>query len=768
MMDSETHQRFVQQLCHWAGNYIAQGRSPFRKAEPGLALHTSQGQQQPDMILWINQDSFVAGGFIHIPSGEAEDLSIPCACAEALGVNYFATWGTRNLTIWQADSKTVTEQWPIPDLNDNSPKAYEMLLVQLMDEFRTLAVLGACPPEKLSHWHLTNLCLSTLHKARPLLSEHLRRTRSDKIRSLDAAEDEANSKLNLTIARMLVLLHDNKLPYSIEPENLDKALIQWSRELKINQLDQLADNPEEIELDEQSQVLLHHLLRRLDQIGLFRAPARAAKLLEQLLQHTAAVDDSAVPPPDTVATALLYSNQFAAHWAPSIDIDVPQRLAFKYLLRQLQQWPQPQQCRSQLFSLPLDSALIAVAGQLLDRQTPQTHYRNTWSNQINATWSGQRMHLPRHTPNWVYQLVYALGRLAPEGHAELTVPAELLYPVWSTPLLALLEGHYTFASISVQDNLLHLSLSRQTDSDKIVALASPLREVQISNSELHHFGAIRLALILRAPEELYRLIEEKRLHPATDDNDHPGLERYHRSSLAEQLSQLLEEAATSGKTARLIPLPATSILDSLAALDLDGLSASQQRDLIDTILEQRLDVALPSDLASPQSVAASQAAVINKKSIEDTIYHALEIAGIPTFPEHYLYDFFRPELRSFATAHPPWQIDSEFLGTFTLKDAGGHTCHADNDYQAYAVALARASLTALSLPTDSAICQQIVERYLLDLVRIHQLIWHECHAALPTTTTANRLGNKIWKTLQLPPYKLVEEAIARFRLDSSD
>lgn len=118
-----------------------------------------------------------------------------------------------------------------------------------------------------------------------------------------------------------------------------------------------------------------------------------------------------------------------------------------------------------------------------------------------------------------------------------------------------------------------------------------------------------------------------------------------------------------------------------------------------------------------------------------------------------------------TTEHPPWQIDSELLGTFILRDASGATLHCDNDYLAYAALLGSTTTTTLQLPVDAEVCRQIVERYLADVTKIRALIWHECHAVFPTAASANRLGNKIWKALELPPYKLIEESLERFKLN---
>ncbi|NVD25085.1 hypothetical protein HTZ97_11695 [Desulfuromonas acetoxidans] len=767
MMDPATHQRFIQQLCHWAAIYIAQGRSPFRKAEAGTPLTTAQGALCPDMVLWINQDSFVAGGFVQIPDCE-DDLGTPCACAESLGVNYFATWGSKRLTIWQADNRKIIEQWPVPPLDQDSPKAYEMLLVQLMDEFRTLAVIGACPPDKLSHWHLTNLCLGTVNKAIPLLSEHLRRTRSDQVKTIETAELQAENKLTLVIARLLVLQYLKKLPYSIEPERLDLALKEFSAALDITQLDQLSGHGNEPDLDEQSQVLLHHLLRRLDQIGLFRQPQRAIRFINQLLHATAS---SPLSTEENSVNAALHMQHCSVSQndAELVEVDQPQRLAFKYLLRVLNNWPHPALCRADLFSLPREITVHRIVANLVDHEVPSTHYRNAWQAHIHAAWSGHRPLWPRNTPTWGYQALYLLGILADQGTIQLCLPASALCLPWIDHIFTLLAGEYTVKELALIADQFTLQLERRNAPEQIALVCGEARRVEIPNDELFGGGAIALTLLLQNKEDLLRLIEAKRLRLPSEDHysSEDGRQRFHKSCLCQQMSKTLLGSNPSGKYLDQLPVPSSKVLDSLAALELDGLSSGQQTTLIDSTLQQLLDIDAPPCQDSTTESTASEAPRTDNKSLENEIHQALEVKGIPLFPDHYLYDFYRPELRSFYTDHRPWQLVGEFMGTFTLEDMAGNRCDCNNDIIAYAALLTSQEAATPNLPTDPTVCQQIVERFLTDLVRIHQLIWDECHAALPTAKKANRLGNKIWKNLEFPPYRLVEEALERFNLSQT-
>ncbi len=763
-MDTATHQLFIQQLCHWATSYIARGRSPFRKAEAGPVLSTGLGTLSPDMVLWINQDSFVAGGLVQVPHNDDDSLELPCACAESLGVNFFALWGTKSLTIWQADTRKIVEQWPIPKLTNDSARAYEMLLVQLMDEFRTLAVLGACPPEKLSHWHLTNLCQGTLAKAKPFLSEFLRRTRSDQVKSIAQAEQQAEDKLTLTIARLLILQYLKKLPYNIEPENLDNALKQFSADLDNPHLDQIEGTSDEPELDDQSLILLHHLFRRSDQIGLFRNEQRATRFLAQMLNGA----PDCLPAANDIdsADALhVYCDTTTSNDGTLTEVDQPQRLALKYLLRLLNGWPHPSHSLGDLFSLSPDTSPKRIVATLSDLSVPATHYRNAWQAHIHAAWSGRRPSLPRQTPTWCYQIVYLLGLLKEQGRAQFCLPATAFCLPWGELLLTMLHNEYTILELQQGEKFFHLSLARENRPEQIIQIAGAMRHTEKTNAELFKSGAIHLALNLNAEDGLLELVDEKRLVPlAGHIPESEGIKRFHKSCLARQLQLALQGDQDNAKHFDYVPVPSPAILSNLEALDLDGLNTTRQRELIDTTLQQVLGIDSSPCAADKKTLTVEDASRVDKKSLEEHIYHILETKGVPLFPDHYLYDHFRPELKSFFTEHPPWTLQGEFMGTITLLDTAGNHRECDSDILAYSAMLISRAEATMDLPIDKEICRQILERHLIDLLGIRQLILDECHAALPTAYEANRLGSKIWKHLQLPPFKRVEEAVERFKI----
>lgn len=768
-MDHETRTRFTQQLCHWATTYIAQGRSPFRKAEPGSTVHTSCGPQTPDIVFWINQDSFVAGGFLLLPDNEQHDLEAAQACAYALGVNYFAQWTMSSLSIWQADTLEKIHDWPLPAQNDSKAiLKFEALLVQLMDEFRTLAVVGACPPEKLSFWHLTNLCLATQSKALPSLSEHLRRTRSQELKTLESAISVANDKLTMSTARLLSLLYFDQLPYNIQPENLDQALQNLVSALPREQFDGLQAHDDEPPLDERSAVLFHHLIRRLDQIAIFTSTQRSSNVIRQLLANSSPLPQSHDATAELpAALTLIHSNLLPHQGIQLIEADQPQRLALKHLLRHINNWPCGQQHCDQVFKItpPLDSTCLIA--HLYNEQRPAVGHRNTWLAQIKAAWSGQPVELPRNAPQWSYELAYLLGIAPEDSTLHLTLPLASLQGETGHILFAVIRQRLTATNIRLVDaNVVALQLTKDCRPDQLVEIAGQ-QPLQLKWQEVCRQGCGWLAVILQAGGVLHQLMVQHRLTfiPHDHEPSAPDNTIYLRSSLASQLVHYLTARRGTKKNDpfTLPPQPSAMVLEALSSLPLEGLSPTKQQTVIDFELNRLLGIE-GEVLSADTTTQPIQNEQVDKKALEEKITHALSIKGVPDFPTHYLYDFFRPQTTSYPATQTPWHISSEFMGSFTLSSENEKTLEIGNEYLAHAICLASHVHPQAELPDDLAICQQIVTRYLNDLQQVYNLIARECHASLPTSTAANRLVSKIWKSLPLPPWSLVQEHLQRFQI----
>ena len=779
-MDSVTRNRFLQQISHWAQDYISKGRSPFRKTEINPTIITSSGTQTPDLVLWINQESFVAGGFIIFPDDENFDMAAAQACSLALGIRYFATWTAQNISVWSVDDQSLHSQiLPPKATDDDQIDLFEDSLIQLMDEFRTLAVLGLCPPEKLSFWHLTNLCIGAHNRALPLLSEHFRRNPELHTKHLPSFEVQAQEKLSLSMARLLTLLYFDKIPYNLPPEDLDHALGYLSSELTDQSLSALKLAKNEPTLDENSAVLFHHLLRRLDQVSIFNNSHRAIHVLNQLLQHSSLCLDSKDNAECNDYNMLLFCNTVPCNTEQLIEVDQPANLALKHLLRKLMGCPTGQHHYTDLFQLQplqhvdgLQQLPLKIKACLSNVTTPTTQQRNSFLTHLRLVWPSHTFEFHRSTPTWVYQFCYLLGIMKTDSHLCVQLPSSMLSSPFSDIIIELLQEHFTLHEISQRTSkVAHLSLNKGSDNSVETIFHGEVMR-SIAWSKLRQLDPEHLALALFLPDAPYRLLQQNLIQfdPVPKKHNDIGVEQFKSSNLGQCYSHHLQpkvDGAKHSKWSPRMPLPSDAILAALENLAIDNDPAHLAR--IDEELERLLDIEIASVNHSPTVAAvpvSHREAKEDKKKLSNKIIQLIQVRGVPEFPTHYMYEFYLPELSHYARQNSPWEISSEFMGTYQLKNQDNDTeIAASNEFTAHAIVLASYGKAEINLPDDRTICSTIVTRYLDDLDDIHTTIWRECHAALHQSDTANRLVRKLWKELGLPPWNTIEKYLKRFNIN---
>ncbi|MDY0191611.1 MAG: hypothetical protein RBR22_12865 [Desulfuromonas sp.] len=774
-MDTATRNSFLQQLSHWATKHIITGSSPFRKAQVRPRIITSSAEQQPDLVFWINKDSFVSGGFILCVDNDDFDLTSAQACAQALGLSYFASWSAQKITIWKTSARTPHLEMPAPNSAATTiTNPFEDALIELMDQFRTLAVLGTRPPQELSYWHLTNLFLATTTKAQTALTKHLRSQPGLHNKYLPTAQSRAQNKIHLCIARMLVLTYFERIPHNLQPENLDSALKYLINELGPGHCPCLAIQPGEADLDEKSAIALHHLLHRLGQVAVFHDAERARKLLEQLLIHSAPYANAPEHVPCQDSDIYLYCNNLAKPSGgtdTTIEVDTRARAGIKYLIRQLSKLDNSAIQLHSIFALSADKTPRTITGFLYNNQRPDIKHRNNWLKNIKLAWSGAIVDIPRTTPTWGYELIYLLGILAPQGRLNLSVPTELFSSNFSTMLVEIIQAHCTLHTISQgQDSTINFNATKEHDIMVQTKLSGD-QQRSIAWSQLSTADPEFFALALNLKEPLFQLITQGKLKFIANQTDwnQAGIELYIKSTLAQALRQHLIPASTSNWQPR-IPLPSAALLEDLAIKVATTARPAETLKTIDKIIKQQLNLSAAEPAIAPRNKKATLTVQQNSKTVTSELRQKLiniaELTGVPQFPEQYLFDHYKPELVSYPQATQPWQITSEFMGTFQLSpnslEENKPTLNVDNEYLACAIVLASWGELTVKLPVDLAIVEKIVKRYLGDLSELHRSIWSTAHAAIPRHETANRLVNKSWKTLGLPPWKTVDEFRARF------
>ncbi|HKJ87841.1 MAG TPA: hypothetical protein VKA48_04980, partial [Gammaproteobacteria bacterium] len=163
-MEEDTLQIFRRQIGAWIESLLARGRYPFRRIDLTQPLLTKAGELSPDLILWINRDSFMAGGLLLVTGrNEADDIERGRYCAEALGLQHFLTWSATEVVFWEICGDSISRHRALTTPPPGSePAAFRDLLVSILDELKYLAVAGSTAPAQLPPQYLANLCRITL------------------------------------------------------------------------------------------------------------------------------------------------------------------------------------------------------------------------------------------------------------------------------------------------------------------------------------------------------------------------------------------------------------------------------------------------------------------------------------------------------------------------------------------------------------------------------------------------------------------------------
>ncbi|WP_305042576.1 hypothetical protein [Geoalkalibacter sp.] len=131
--------------------------------------------------------------------------------------------------------------------------------------------------------------------------------------------------------------------------------------------------------------------------------------------------------------------------------------------------------------------------------------------------------------------------------------------------------------------------------------------------------------------------------------------------------------------------------------------------------------------------------------------------GLPRFPETYLYEHYRPELREF-TLRGPLRMHSLFLGTCELVDEAGHILEVQGEETAQALILAsHGDARLVRLPCDRQVTAAIVAKYLADLQELRQKLLRETFSRREKSQTARQWAKRIWDSLPLPPWDQLPE-----------
>jgi hypothetical protein len=780
-MDSITTEIFCRQVAAWAEAAIEQGRYPFRKVETFPTLLTAIGETQPPLVFWINRDSLMAGGVLLLPRKEAEEaIEMGRHCASALGLRHFVTWAAREIVFWEDQGTVVTRHktLPLKATGSNATDDFRDALTSLMEELKVLCVVGAVAPRQLSPHCLANLCRSSLDSALPHIEEGYRLARSERIlESRVQAGDLAFAKGVLTLARLLALIFHDRLPNAIQPEGLERAMKFALDTLPTALCRALQTADEEVALPPESAVRFHHLLRRLTQLQCGKDWQRAARIVEILATHASGrLGGTSLPfPPEptTGLTLLLNPDRPSRESEQIIEVASPALLALFALQRELQSSPPARLQTTDPFNLSLATPLSAIRGSLSDQSLPDETGRRLLAARLRTSWPTRRFALPRHTPVWAWTFVHLLGLVEEGAELAIRIPADWLSAVYGERLQRLLaeECVLNFLARDAGGGL-RLLLTRGKDPEATSTLAGPDGPRQVSWQRLGsgHRSFYRLALEL--PSDIFNMLEQEILRvpeePSWPGKTERAIFLFTRSRLGSLLWALVSNDQPLPPVQSLradilrcgLPIPEGGILN-----ELQRLPEEETEKLTLAVFETELLRLLGADITLPErstrkNRSRSAAAETGKGQISEGLVESITtsvfIDGLPRFPEQYLYDQYRPALNEFQFTGP-LQVCDDFFGRVRLVDQQGKSFEVDGNESARVLLLASyGNRCAVALPAEQQLAAAILARYLSDLRALHRELIRQCHLQIAEPRSADALAERIWQSLPLPPWRLVE------------
>ncbi len=768
-MDPTLLQQFRQQLAAWIETRLESQRLPFQRLEICPEILTDLGCLAPDLVLWINSDSQLAGSMILLPDVvDDRALAEGVSLSEALGLGHFTIWAAREVSIWLVVSGESRQlhSFPLPPADRITPDDFQRTLDKLLDRLKIVSVTSAPPAIEYSIYYFANFCLRNLQELTPGLTISTRMSAGES--AADAwVENAPREKAWMSLWRMLFLLWHGRLPPGLQPERLELALRYALSDLTKGQLSWLEIQDNEPPLSEEVAVRLHQLAGRLRQLGWPHNNEQAQKLVCLLLNDAAQrygleapllpwnTDEvqlyvACQPPPSASCCSLIAPRAYLAGWA------------FKTVLGE--------QSKSSIYAetlLALSSGqhLTSAVAMFQGTQPLSRKERDDRLIFLRQVWPSRRFDLPRNAPAWLWDALYLAGLISEElslilPHDWHRVPGIL--SLWDT-----LAERYQLTELAESGSGMQ--------SLHFVPAATKTTSVRVHRKDLTTDIPLELLtkqkpgttqVWLKASKQVVDLLHSQTMAAGTAhwQNEsqkqswgiflflHTRLGRYLWGLCSNQAALPEFNAINDAILTFGVPLPNESILADLSII---GSPETQMIPAPELLEREFTDIFGPIPPLPESSVhIVSKTPKVRRKSRTSSEQIAAKVFqdGIPRFPEHYTMHLYRPELTHYELCGP-LEITEEFFERISLQTIGlEHVIEVTGRTVAEALLLASYTGEAkVSLPEDESLLEGLVQNYKSDLERLWDNLVRECRRFEPHRQRAIKLARKIWQQQGLPP-----------------
>jgi hypothetical protein len=770
-MDPSLLQQFRQQLASWIEARLESQRLPFQRLELCPRTLTDQGRLVPDLLLWINRDSQLAGSMILLPEVvNAQVLSEGVSLANALGLGHFTTWAAREVSIWDVSSAeaTLLEDFDLPPANRITPDDFQQTLNSLLERLKIVTVTSAPPTATYSKHYFANLCLRNLQELAPGL------TISARLTAGRTADDEwvnqaPHEKAWLSLWRLLFLLQKKRLPPGLQPDRLEFAIHYALSDLLKGQHAWLAIQEGEPPLPEDDAVRLHHLASRLRQLGWPQKDRNAEEMVSLLINEAAHRFDLKGPLlPWSTDTVTLRVNCHRQPSAAPCSLVAPRSYlagwAFKRSMNeQVEEYSYAEDLQSLSTSQKLTKALAILKGeQSLDRKE-----RESQLMLLRQVWS-RRFELPRKAPRWVWDALYLVGLVSEEVSLELpkgwhhAPGVEVLWPV-------LLERYHVaeISMIETGEQCFLFTHGPQNSGCVKVHRNNRVFELPLEPTSTIMPGTTQIWL--RADESVVELLCNKKIggvRPDWEDETDPlarGVFMFLQTQLGKHLWDLYSNQSPLPEINELpliiknngLPLPGREVLADLSLIGLPKTDMIPESDFLEREFANIFGLPPVLTESSTHDISSGSKSQRRSSAVPKEIASKVFEDGIPRFPEHYLMDLYRPKVTDY-TLRGVLEITEEFFDKISLSTvAKDHTLEVSGKLTAEALILASyTDQDQVSLPDDELILTEIVQQYRSDLLRLHDNLMRACRRFEPHRQQAIKLAGRIWLQQSLPPEKI--------------
>ncbi|TNF50519.1 MAG: hypothetical protein EP304_02295 [Deltaproteobacteria bacterium] len=769
-MDPSLLQQFRQQLASWIEARLESQRLPFQRLELCPRTLTDQGHLGPDLVLWINRDSQLAGSMILLPDVvNAQVLGEGLSLANALGLGHFTTWAAREVSIWNVSSgeANLLDVFDLPPANSITPDDFQQTLDDLLERLKVVTVTSAPPTASYSEHYFANLCLRNLQELAPGLTISARLT-AGRTADDEWVEQAPREKAWLSLWRLLFLLQQKRLPPGLQPDRLEFAIHYALSDLVKDQHPWLAIQEAEPPLPDDDAVRLHHLAGRLRQLGWPHNDQHAEEMVGLLINEAAhrfglnapqlpwSTDSATLRvnchrPPSAEPCSLVAPRSYLAGWA------------FKRSLNeQIETYSYAEDLQSLSTGQNLTNSLAILKGEhSLDRKE-----RESQLMLLRQVWS-RRFELPRKTPKWVWDALYLVGLASKE--ISLALPKEWHHAPGVEVFWAVLLERYQLAEVAMietgEQGFLFTQCP-QTISCVKVHRNNRVFELPFGLTSTVMPGTTQIWLM--ADESVVELLCSKKIggvSPDWADETEPlawGVYLFLQTQLGKYLWHLCSDQSSLPEFDALplairtygLPLPTREVLADLCLVGLPETEMIPEPDLLE---REFANIFGPTPIL-PESVshdiAGGEKSRRRRSVIPKEITSKVFEDGIPRFPEHYLMNLYRPEVTEY-TLCGVLEITGEFFDKISLRTlTKDHTLEVSGKLIAEALILASyTDQERVSLPNDELILAEIVQRYRSDLVRLHDNLMRACRRFEPHRQQAIKLARRIWQQQNLPPEK---------------